>query len=58
MEENKNPHIRVLFCADKTPNMRDMNRLLAKGHVPEKIAVRYRVALSEFRNYGTSAYHD
>ena len=41
MEENKNPHIRVLFCADKTPNMRDMNRLLAKGHVPEKIAVHY-----------------
>ena len=52
MEENKNPHIRVLFCADKTPNMRDMNRLLAKGHVPEKIAALYQAALNEFQSYG------
>lgn len=25
-------NVRALSCADKTSNMRDMNRLLAKGH--------------------------
>lgn len=27
-------NVRALSCADKTSNMRDMNRLLAKGHPP------------------------
>ena len=73
-------NVRALSCADKTSNMRDMNRLLAKGypanaftkqdhatqlnkfeslynlvfegHVPERLAARYQVAMNEFMRYG------
>lgn len=75
-------NVRALSCADKTSNMRDMNRLLAKGHatsaftkqdhatqlnkfeslykqvfdghVPSVLTARYKAALEEFRNYGTT----
>lgn len=44
-------NVRAVSCADKTSNMRDMNRLLAKGHPPSAFTKQdHATQLNKFRS--------
>jgi len=46
-----------LSCADKTSNLRDMNRLVAKGHPPESFTSRdHDTQLAKYRALGEEYY--